>query len=216
MFFAGCNLRLSRLASWPSMEGVLSSRFAGAKVCGGSLRAHPRRRRRRSICPISAGTRLGCAPSAAYPLSPRRREIVPLPPLHRAGADVNVMRSTIYSGSSAGHERRQEKGMRRMPPLTLPTIHDGVVVVARIGVILSKSSRPPALRLDKTVVHTRSSQRLFHPPLTLLWPGPQGASLAAGHRCRGDSADPFAIRRPSPSAAGGPRRQSPASNPDAS
>jgi hypothetical protein len=72
------------------MESVLSSRYAGAKVRGGSLRAYPRRRRRRSICPISAGTRPGSAPSAAYPLSPRRREIVPLPPRHRAGADVHV------------------------------------------------------------------------------------------------------------------------------
>jgi len=50
----------------------------------------PRRRRRRSICPISAGTWPGFAPSAAYPLSPRRREIVPLPPRNRAGTDVNV------------------------------------------------------------------------------------------------------------------------------
>src|SRR6266487_1247109 len=56
----------------PSMERVLSSRNAGSRVWSRSLRAYPRRRRRRSICPISAVARLECAPSAAYPLSPRR------------------------------------------------------------------------------------------------------------------------------------------------
>ena len=123
------------------MERVLSSLFAGSRVWSRSLRAYPRRRRRRSICPISAVARLGCTPSAAYPLSPRRREIFRPPLLDRAGADVNVIRSTIYSGSSvptniARKERRQEKGIRRMPPLRVTAIHDGVVAVAGVGVIL--------------------------------------------------------------------------------
>src|SRR5205807_6179 len=76
----------------------------------------------------SAVARLGCTPSAAYPLSPRRREIFRPPLLDRAGADVKVIRSTIYSGSSvptniARKERRQEKGIRRMPPLRVTAIH---------------------------------------------------------------------------------------------
>ena len=83
-----------------SMETVLSSRLAGARECGGSLRAFPRRRRRRSICPISAVARLECAPSAAYPLSPRRREIVRPPLWNRAEGRRVRERSSIYSGSS--------------------------------------------------------------------------------------------------------------------
>ena len=83
------------------METVLSSRLAGARECGGSLRAYPRRRRRRSICPISAVARLECAPSAAYPLSPRRREIIRPPLWDRAEGRRVRERSSIYSGSSA-------------------------------------------------------------------------------------------------------------------
>src|SRR5438105_12021662 len=50
----------------PSMERGLSSLFAGSRVWRRSLRAYPRRRRRRSICTISAVDRLGWTPSTAY------------------------------------------------------------------------------------------------------------------------------------------------------
>src|SRR5438094_6151135 len=153
------------------MERVLSSLFAGSRVWSRSLRAYPRRRRRRSICPISAVARLECAPSAAYPLSPRRREIFRPPLLDRAGADVNVIRSTIYSGSSvptnvARKERRQEKGMRRIA--TTQSNGDprwGGRRGGRRG-HPSKSSRPPANRLDKTLA-SRFFQCLHDKTLSL-------------------------------------------------
>ena len=211
----------------PSMERVLSSLFAGSRVWSRSLRAYPRRRRRRSICPISAVARLGCTPSAAYPLSPRRREIFRPPLLDRAGADVNVIRSTIYSGSSvptniARKERRQEKGIRRMPPLRVTAIHDGVVAVAGVGVILrsrhvtGKQARQTLASRFFQCLHdqTLSLQNTFAEPITSRGreqPGPAGDL-----RCPDGSAARFAIRRPSPSAAGGLRPRSPASNRDAS
>jgi hypothetical protein len=136
------------------MERVLSSRFAGSRVRSRSLRAYPRRRRRRSICPISAVARLECAPSAAYPLSPRRREIFRPPLLDRAGADVNVIRSTIYSGSSTS--RRTSPGKRYAKDATTQIDGDprwGGRRGGRRG-HPSKSSRPPANRLDKTLVRT--------------------------------------------------------------
>ena len=131
------------------METVLSSRLAGARECGGSLRAYPRRRRRRSICPISAVARLECAPSAAYPLSPRRREILRPPLLDRAGADVHVnaqasIRDRPLTRTSPGKINPKDAASH---------YHDDPRWGGRLATLRghpSKSSRPPTLRLDKT------------------------------------------------------------------
>src|SRR5437899_2897814 len=93
-----------------------------------------------------------------------------------------------------------------MPPFKVPTIHDGVVVLPLFGVILLKSSRPPALRLDKTLVITDSSKRLHDQNIfrIITSRGP-GRVCPGGLRCPGGSVDRCATRRPSPSAADGQR-----------
>ena len=67
--------------------------------------AHPLRRRLRSIWPISdlSADDLVVQP-ATHPLSPRPREIPPsLPAVYEALAERDVIRSTIYSGSTVGY-----------------------------------------------------------------------------------------------------------------
>src|SRR5206468_8513025 len=100
------------------------------------------------------------APSAAYPLSPRRREIIRPPLLDRARGRRARERSSIYSGSSACGERRQEKDIRRMPPFKVTTIHDGVVVLPLFGVILLSRHVHRLSGSTKPSVKHGSSKRL--------------------------------------------------------
>jgi hypothetical protein len=135
------------------------------------------------------------------------------PLLDRAGADVNVIRSTIYSGSSvptnvARKERRQEKGIRRMPPLRVTAIHDGVVAVAGVGVILRSrhvhrqtGSTKPLLRTDSFqclhISHLTSHiANAFGLSIISLRPGRERSGQAPGHPSPDDSVGRFAIRRP--------------------
>jgi hypothetical protein len=95
---------MAKGGTWPSMKKGLSSprcKEYVAEVC-----AHPRRRRRRSICPISAATRGERCAFCCISLEPERRGRSCGPAsawfwfceLGRR----NVKRSPIYSGSSAG------------------------------------------------------------------------------------------------------------------
>src|SRR5690242_18407510 len=97
-----------------------------------------------------------------------------------------------------------------MPPFNLPTIHDGVVVLAEDGVILpsrhvhqhSDSTKPLSSHGSSK---TLSRQNPFASPLTSL--ARERPEPAADRRCRDGSVAHFATRRPSPSTVGGPRRQ---------
>ena len=198
------------------METVLSSRLAGARECGGSLRAFPRRRRRRSICPISAVARLECAPSAAYPLSPRRREILRPPLLDRARADVHVnaqasIRDRPLTRTSPGKINPKDAATHS------PDDPRWGGRLATLRGHPSKSSRPPTLRLDKTFgchrfvtsfPNSSTSQGITLPELERGCP--------PDLRLQDGNVAPCATRRPSRSATAGPRLQWPACNRDAS
>jgi len=146
----------------------LSSRVAGAREYAAEVCAH---------IPVAVGVGRSApsqpspgwsvAPSAAYPLSPRRREIIRAPLKDRAGADVNVNAQPSIRDRPLARERRQEKSMRRMPPFTLPTIHDGVVVVARIGVILPKVVTSTGTQARQNLGCHGSSKRLDDKILSL-------------------------------------------------
>jgi len=86
---------------------------------------------------------LRSVPSAAYPQSPRQREIHPrdftpetvLPTAtSRAGADgtstLNHLCGIVLEGTSP------EKNIRRTPPFKRPTVADGSAVMVTVGVVL--------------------------------------------------------------------------------
>ena len=137
----------------------------------------PLRRRRRSICPISADA---CETSRAF--SPHtlrargggRSEYRKVPPgnIERGPTQRDALNHLF--GIASFTRRRHEENIRRTPPFNFTTIDDGVIARVRLGVVL-KVVTSTGLRLDK-LPHPRPAG--LEPPAGPLpftpTPGPPG------------------------------------------
>ncbi len=125
----------------------------GAENLSRGAPAHPPRRRRRSIWPISdlaRGQVSGRATPGTHPLSLRPREREPPRPRHLLRADSRRDRETLNHLSGVGvapEGRRHESGIQGTPPFSGPGVGDGAAAGLRYGVVqlvVTPTRAPPS------------------------------------------------------------------------